>query len=269
MADRIRLVIFDWAGTTVDHGCVAPVAPFIEVLRRHGVGVTEAEARGPMGLDKRDHLRALLALPSAAQQWRDGHSGAPATENDIDALFEQMVPLAIESVREHTRVIDGVPEMARELRQRGIAIGATTGYFAEAAKVCVERAAADGYAPDASFCVSDVPQGRPAPWMIYKNMEALGVFPASAVLKVGDTVPDIEEGRNAGCWTAGVTASSSDVGLTAGALAALSTQDRAGRIGAVATKLTAAGAHAIVETARDVTTLVDTINKRIAAGERP
>ncbi len=62
--DTIRLVVFDWAGTTVDHGSFAPVTPFVEALARHGVRVTTAEARGPMGLHKRDHLVALFRLPS-------------------------------------------------------------------------------------------------------------------------------------------------------------------------------------------------------------
>ena len=50
--------------------------------------------------------------------------------------------------------------------------------------------------------------------MIYRNMEQLGVFPSSAVLKVGDTVPDIEAGRNAGVRTVGITRTGSEVGLT-------------------------------------------------------
>ncbi len=261
-------MVFDWAGTTVDHGCFAPVAPFVEVLRRHGVTVTDTEARGPMGLGKRDHLKLLLAATGAAEQWRDTHKRA-VTEEDIDAMFAELAPLAIESVRAHTGLIDGVVEMAAELRRRGIAIGGTTGYFAEAARVCFERAAADGYAPDATFCVSDVPQGRPAPWMIHRNMEALGVFPSNSVLKVGDTAPDIEEGRNAGCWSAGVTASSSDVGLTAEALADLAPDERARRLTAVSKKLTGAGAHAVIETVRDVPALIDAIDRRLAAGERP
>jgi phosphonoacetaldehyde hydrolase len=261
--------VFDWAGTTVDHGCFAPVAPFVEVLRRHGVAITDGEARGPMGLDKRDHLRELLALPSVARQWQDGHGGRAVTNADVDDLFDEMVPLAIASVDEHTRLIDGVIELGAELRRREIAIGASTGYFAEAARVCVERAAAAGYRPDATFCVSDVPAGRPAPWMIFRNMEALGVYPPSAVLKVGDTVPDIGEGRNAGCWSAGVTATGSDVGLTAEALAALPAGARAARLTTAAARLTAAGAHAVVETVRDVPSLIDMLDARLAGGERP
>jgi phosphonoacetaldehyde hydrolase len=89
------------------------------------------------------------------------------------------------------------------------------------------------------------------------------------VLKVGDTVPDIEEGRNAGAWAAGVTASSSDVGMTAGELSALPAGERAERLAVVAKNLTAAGAHAVVESVRDVPGLVDEIDARLARGERP
>ncbi len=52
-----------WAGTTVDHGCFAPVAPFVDAFALHGVTITSAESRGSMGLGKRDHIRALTRCP--------------------------------------------------------------------------------------------------------------------------------------------------------------------------------------------------------------
>jgi phosphonoacetaldehyde hydrolase len=265
---RIRLVVFDWAGTTVDHGCFAPVVPFVEVLRRHGVDVSTADARGPMGLDKKEHLHALLTLPHAAAQWRRVH-GRDANAADIDGMFEEMAPLAVQSVRKHSDLIDGFVDVAKELRRRGIAIGSTTGYFTAAADACRERAAAQGFAPDAAFCASDVPRARPAPWMVLRNLEATGVYPAWAVLKVGDTVPDIQEGRNAGCWSAGVSATGNDPGLTAAELAALEPGERVRRIAAAAEPLRAAGAHAVVESVRDVPTLVDDLDARLRGGERP
>jgi phosphonoacetaldehyde hydrolase len=67
---RIRLVVFDWAGTTVDHGSRAPVAAFVRAFAGHGVEVTPDEARGPMGLHKRDHIRAMLQMPAVARRWR-------------------------------------------------------------------------------------------------------------------------------------------------------------------------------------------------------
>ena len=36
----IQAVIFDWAGTTVDYGCFAPVQAFQEAFAHHGVPAT-------------------------------------------------------------------------------------------------------------------------------------------------------------------------------------------------------------------------------------
>jgi len=268
MSERIRLVVFDWAGTTVDHGCFAPVAPFVEALRRHGVAISDADARGPMGLDKKEHLRALLALPDADRQWRDMHSHGP-TSQDIERIYLDMMPLAVESVVAHGGLIAGLLNVAEELRGRGIKIGASTGYFKEAAHVCYEAAAKQGYTPDFAVCASDVPSARPAPWMVYRNMEGLGVYPAPTVLKVGDTVPDIGEGLNAGCWSAGVVATGSDLGLSEAEFSALAADERSRRMDAVRDKLLDAGAHDVLDTIRDVPRLVEEIDERLAAGERP
>jgi phosphonoacetaldehyde hydrolase len=101
------------------------------------------------------------------------------------------------------------------------------------------------------ICTSEVPQGRPAPWMIFRLMERLDVYPPHAVLKIGDTAPDIAEGRNAGVWTAGVTATGSEVGLSADDLAALSPAEREARLAAAAEKLFAQ-AHFVIDSVADL-----------------
>ena len=63
---RIRAVVLDWAGTTQDYGSQAPVGAFIEVFARNGVTITIAQARGPMGIYKLDHIRAIAAFPDVA-----------------------------------------------------------------------------------------------------------------------------------------------------------------------------------------------------------
>jgi beta-phosphoglucomutase-like phosphatase (HAD superfamily) len=82
----VRLAIFDWAGTTVDHGCFAPATVFIEVFGEHGIELSMAQAREPMGMDKRDHIKAIMAMPAVAELWHAEY-GRDATEQDIDALF--------------------------------------------------------------------------------------------------------------------------------------------------------------------------------------
>jgi phosphonoacetaldehyde hydrolase len=44
---EVQAVIFDWAGTTVDYGCFAPVQAFVEIFRIRGIDITIKEAREP------------------------------------------------------------------------------------------------------------------------------------------------------------------------------------------------------------------------------
>jgi phosphonoacetaldehyde hydrolase len=265
---RIRLVVFDWAGTTVDHGCFAPVAPFIEALNRHGVEISAAQARGPMGLEKRDHLRALLQLPEVQGRWRVMHGREP-DERDVDAIFADFVPLQAEVLEQHSTLIDGVLDCAARLRDRGVAIGTTTGYFAGAAERVYRVAAEQGYHPDCNVHPGEVPAGRPAPWMIFRIMETLEIYPTSSVLKVGDTAPDIAEALSAGTWACGVTATGSLLGLTADELARLVPAERERRLTEAGDELFAAGAHYVAESVAAVPELLDEIDKRLAAGEIP
>ena len=68
--NKIEGVIFDWAGTTVDFGCFAPVNVFLEIFKNAGVEVTMEEARIPMGMLKRDHIKAMLKMPRISGIWK-------------------------------------------------------------------------------------------------------------------------------------------------------------------------------------------------------
>jgi phosphonoacetaldehyde hydrolase len=148
------------------------------------------------------------------------------------------------------------------LRGGGVKVAATTGYFREAAAVVLAAGRAQGYVPDFAIGADDVPAGRPAPWMIFRCMEALGVYPPAAVVKVGDTVVDVEDGLNAGCWSVGVVDSSNEMGLSAAEFAALSGAEKAARRGAVAARFTAAGAHAVIDTLAELPALLDDLAAR-------
>ena len=64
---KIKAVVFDWAGTIIDHGSRAPMGAFVKVLSDFQVPITVAEARRPMGLPKWDHIKALLTHPLIGQ----------------------------------------------------------------------------------------------------------------------------------------------------------------------------------------------------------
>ena len=77
LTGAIKAVVFDWAGTMVDFGCVAPVDALIEAFAGEGVVIAPAEARADMGRAKRDHVRALMAMPRIAAAWADANGAAP------------------------------------------------------------------------------------------------------------------------------------------------------------------------------------------------
>jgi phosphonoacetaldehyde hydrolase len=258
----IRLVVFDWAGTTVDFGCFAPVASFARALERHGISATADQVRRPMGLAKLDHLRALLAIPELAKQWRGRH-GRPCDESDVGRIYaDDYIPLQIEAIADHDRLVPGLLPVVEALRGRDLKIATTTGYFRAAARLVFDSATAQGYARELDVLPDEVPEGRPAPWMIRRAMEVLGIDQPSSVVKVGDTPADIAEGVNAGAWSVGVIASSSEVGLSVAGWKSLSDRDRKAIVGSVRSKFAQAGAHATIETLAELPGLIDNLEQR-------
>ncbi len=265
---EIKLVVFDWAGTTIDFGCLAPAGAFVTAFAEAGVPVSVGEARGPMGLHKKDHLRAMLQVPEIGGRWRTRH-GREWTEADVENLYRVVTPMQVAAAKRHSALIPGVVACVAELRARGIKVAASTGYFREAAEVVYAAAREQGYEPDFTICADDVPAGRPAPWMIFRAMEATGVYPPAAVVKVGDTVIDIEDGHNAGVWSVGVVDSSNEMGLSEADFAALSAAEREQRREAVLSRYEDARCDAAIRTIDQLPALVAEINEQLAMGARP
>lgn len=262
----LKAVILDWAGTVVDHGSRAPMGAFVEVFARFGVAITIAEAREPMGLPKIAHIRALGRIPRIAAAWREAH-GRDFGDADADAIHEIFVPLNAEVVGDYAALIPGALETVEWLRARGLRIGSTTGYTREIMARLLPLAAAQGYAPDNLVCAGDLADGRPTPLMMYRCFADLGVYPPWTCVKVDDTVPGILEGRAAGTWTVGVSLTGNEVGLSAGELAALPEAERARLEQAARGKL--AGADYVIAGIAALPPVIEAIDRRLAAGERP
>jgi len=246
-----NLVVFDWAGTMVDFGCRAPIAALIEAFARRGVRLDEAVARADMGTAKADHVRALLARPEVAAAWTAANGRAPR-DADVAALMEVLGPLMRDAAAEAAELIPGAADAVAALRAAGLKIASSTGYTREMMAPVLLKAAEQGYSPDHLVCAGETPEGRPSPLMIYKACAELGVWPLSRVIKVDDAEAGIAEGRNAGCFTVGVSASGNSMGLSRAEFAALDPADRQARLAAAERKLKAAGADLVVETVADL-----------------
>ena len=265
---RIKAVILDWAGTTVDHGSLATIRVLQKIFADHGIEVSEEEARRDMGVLKKDHIRSLLGMPRIADAWRSRYQQTP-TEDTVEALFADFIPQQISCLAECSSVICGVTNAVKRLRDRGLKIGSTTGYTRPMLDVLLPHAAQQGYVPDCALCPDDVGAGRPLPWMIYENAVRMKVCPLEAVVKVGDTISDIEEGLNAGAWAIGVSQTGNMIGLTEDDWLALSECERADRLQGARRKFLNAGAHYVIDTLADFDQVVSQIEIRLGSGERP
>jgi len=271
MPERLKAVVFDWAGTIVDFGSCAPMGAFVEAFARFGVAITITDARGPMGLPKRAHVAALLAVPKIAAAWRAAQGAAP-DEAAIDAVMAVFEPLNLEVVARYADPIPGALETVAAARARGLKIGSTTGYTRPIMARLAPIAAAAGYVPDNLVCAGDLADGRPSPLMMYRTFADLGVHPPSCVVKVDDTAPGIAEGLAAGTWTVGVALSGNGFGLSHAETEALRRDNPSAydvkRL-AAADALFAAGAHVVIDTVADLMPVLDGFERRLAAGERP
>jgi phosphonoacetaldehyde hydrolase len=264
----VKAVILDWAGTAVDYGSFAPTAVFIRLFESRGAKITAEEARSGMGLMKKDHLRKILSIPSVAQAWHAEH-GCEPSEWDVENLFKDFVGLQMSVLKEYAQPIPGLLDVAKELRARSIKIGSTTGYIRSMMNILAPEAKQNGYEPDCVVCPDEVPAGRPYPWMCYQNAIQLGVYPMHAMVKVGDTIPDIEEGLNAGMWTVGLSLTGNLLGLNEEEVRALSAAEKDSACERIEAQLYQAGAHFVIDGIWDLPDVINEIESRLEQGECP
>lgn len=266
---KIEGVILDWAGTTIDYGCFAPVQVFMDVFEEIGIPVTMEEVRAPMGQLKWDHIQALLQMPriEAAFQAEFGRS---YTETDINELHERFEPRLLAILPQYGKPNPYVIETIQQLRQQGLKIGATTGYTSTMLSIVAKAAKEYGYEPD-HWVTPDLvmDRGRPYPYMIYENMKQLGLRHHAQVVKVGDTISDIQEANSAGVWAIGIVKGSSMLGLTEAEAQQLSPEEKSHIIAAVGKSYMEAGAQFVIEDMSQLPVIIEQINKRLMNEELP
>lgn len=265
---RITGVILDWAGTTIDYGCYAPLDAFISAFMERDVEITVAEARAPMGLPKKDHIRAILAMDGPRAKWKKAHGADPGGK-DVEDLYARFEPMLMSTIERYTELVPGAADTVASLRASGIKIGSTTGYTAEMMKPVLREAARRGYTPDAVVTPDDCPAGRPYPWMLMRNMIELKIPEARTVLKIGDTLSDIAEGLAAGVWSAGVIEGSSELGLTKQEFDALAESEKRYARRKVRERFFDAGAHLVIDRISDATDAIRDVNEALADGAYP
>jgi phosphonoacetaldehyde hydrolase len=244
---KINAVILDWAGTTIDYGCFAPVKAFFSAFETFGINPDIEEIRVHMGLPKRAHIEKMLEGWRISAQWQKTH-GRSNTQEDVNNIYARFEPALFEVLAEYTDPLPGVVEAAASIRDMGMVIGSTTGYTRAMMDAVTPLAKKKGYAPDCVICPDDTGGiGRPYPYMIWRNLEKLGVSCIEEVLKAGDTAADMREGKNAGCLCVGILKGSSMVGLGEDELAKKTNTEILTLFETARKKYTEAGADYVIE----------------------
>jgi len=265
---KLKAVIFDWAGTTIDYGSCAPATVFLDLFHRRGLELTVDQVRAPMGLPKKDHIRAILQMEVVISAWQERYGNVP-NETDVEVLYQDYLPLQISSIQNFTDLIPGTTDAVSSCRAAGLKIGSTTGYTMEMMQILAKEARHQGFEPDCIVVPSQVPAGRPHPFMCWQAAMQLQVYPPASIVKVGDTVADIQEGLNAGMWTIGVTKTGNEIGLRESEIAQLPEAELRERLDRAYQRLAQAGAHLLIDGVADLKFGFAEIDDRLSHGEHP
>lgn len=191
---RPELLVSDFAGTTMrDDGTV--LAAYRATLHEFAIPFNEEDLAARRGASKRAVFRDFAARVTPPEQVND------LAEQALRG-FEAALRQEYETGDVHE--VPGTRAALEELRRVGIKLALTTGFDRELLDLLVRRLGWEELF-DVTLASSDVPAGRPAPFLIYRAMIETGIDDVRRVAVVGDTPLDLQAGDNAQAgWVIGV-----------------------------------------------------------------
>ena len=267
---KVKALILDWSGTVADAYVIAPAVVFVDVFANQGVEISMEEARGPMGLRKDLHIAALTQEPEIRERWRKVKDDYP-TQDDVDNMFSDFVPMQLDCLRRYTTLLPGVAETTKKIKADGIKIGSTTGFVRSMVDILAADAKEQGFHADVTVAGDEVVHGaRPKPFMVYRNLDLLDVHPIQSVIKVDDTISGVGEGLEAGCWTVGIARYSNYMNINSFEEAeSVSEEEISRRLGKTREILEKSGAHYVIDEFPELLGVIADVNARLARGEKP
>ena len=185
---KIKLAVFDMAGTTVDDvidGMPLVLRSYDDAFRRHGVEIPMETLNDMRGRDKKEVI-TMLGGDNAQVIYRD---------------FVEMLTANVARVKE----IQGTSETFRWLKEHGVAVCVESGFPAIVTHDIIKHLRwQEDCLIDYWTCSEIVEEERPSPAMIRRTMRHCHIRDPTKVLKVDDTAIGIEEGHNAKVHTVAV-----------------------------------------------------------------
>ncbi|KRM61253.1 (2-aminoethyl)phosphonate--pyruvate aminotransferase [Paucilactobacillus vaccinostercus DSM 20634] len=256
----IQAVVFDWAGTTVDYGSRAPIIAFQRAFARFGIGLSEATIRTDVGLDKIKHVEKILKQPVNWQQWQTQHPEVNL-EAAVELVYAQFQTEVAQVIGETAILKPGMKALINYLNQHHLQIATTSGYTESMVAQNLKMTARQGYQPEINITSEQTDLiGRPQAAMLNLAMKKMHIDDPQTVIKIGDTVNDILEGKNAHTISVGVVEGSNVIGLSAAEFDELSELQRQEYCRTARKTFEDAGADFTVDTMADLIPLIDQLN---------
>jgi phosphonoacetaldehyde hydrolase len=268
---KVTTIIGDWTGTFVDAGSLSVKDAIKITFNMYGIRIDNKVAAAPTGSRTDQHVRMVMETPSVKNDWFVNYKRFP-TENDIKEVYDKLVDVQLNILQNYTKIIPGSDVMMRQLREDyGIKFGLTTGFIKSMSDIVNRSAKYQGLEFDSVVAGDEVDYGsRPYPFMLYKNLNNLGVENIRSVIKVDDTEVGIKEAIAAGCWSVGVSRWSTYTEYDSlDHLARATPAEKDKKSNTAKTILLNAGANFVIEDVTMLPDIVDMINSLIKHGVHP
>ncbi|MFA6945054.1 MAG: phosphonatase-like hydrolase [Pedobacter sp.] len=197
---KINMVVFDMAGTTVDEDNVV-YKTLHEAIVKHSISITlDQVLEHGAGKEK---LQAIMDILTQTNH--------PLNSDLVNQIYDYFILNLAQNYKNLAiKALPNVEKVFKKLKERNIKVVLNTGYNRETAESLIKKLGWEKSVDyDLLVTATDVKQNRPHPDMIFLAMKELGISDADQVIKVGDSVIDIMEGKNAKCHLS--------IGITTGA----------------------------------------------------
>lgn len=200
MHPKIKMVVFDMAGTTINENNLV-YKTLMNAINEAGFSFNlEQVLAVAAGKEKKEAIRSVL-----------GTYESHFEESNISSIYDNFIKnLTIAYQKEDILPQPGAINLFKHLKEGNILSVLDTGYDRTTAESIITKLGwREGIDFDTLITASDVNQNRPEPDMILLAMKKHNITDGKSVVKIGDSTIDIEEGRNAGCGLS--------IGITTGA----------------------------------------------------
>ena len=209
----IKAVIFDLGGTLIDKFSLSPLVNLSKAFKQRNIVIPNRIIAQDMGKKKCDHIYSISREPFFYEQFKDVYKRDP-NDSDLGDIYSIFCAFQGADLRKKQELIPETKVVMNYLREKDIKIGITTGFNKEQMDLVLDRLNKEDIFPDSavsSSCIDDL--SRPNPFMIYRNMDLLGITNPTEVIKIDDTAVGVQEGLNAGCISVGVARWSINMGV--------------------------------------------------------